>query len=269
MTSVASTQHLTVTRMAGGCGALVEGVDLAQGCDDATFVAIHQALLDHGVICLRGQDAVTPEQHIDFGRRWGVLEPHPYVPPIDGYPEIMEVYDPNPITTTWHADFTYAKRPPGVSILLARIIPEVGGDTMFANVAMAYDGLSEGMQQTLLGLRAVHYATQLAVEMGLPEEDRQRSHPVVRTHPATGRKGLFVNDNYVKHFEGWTERESLPLLDFLYGEIGRFEYTYRHHWAQGDMLIWDNCAVQHAVVGDTAGAKRSLHRVTIEGDEPV
>jgi taurine dioxygenase len=268
MTAV-TTNDITVTRMAGGCGAIVEGIDLARGCDDATFALVDQALLDHGVICMRGQDAVTPEQHIAFGRRFGVLEPHPYVPPIDGYPEIMEVYDPNPITTTWHADFTYAKRPPGVSILLARIIPEVGGDTMFANVALAYEGLSAGMQETLRGMKAVHYATQLAVQMGLPEEDRQRAHPVVRTHPRTGKQVIFVNDNYVKHFEGWTERESQPLLEFLYGEIGRFEYTYRHHWQQGDMLIWDNCAVQHAVVGDTAGAKRSLHRVTVEGDEPV
>jgi taurine dioxygenase len=270
MTVVAgTTTDISVTRMAGALGAVIEGIDLAAGIDDATFDVVHDALLEHKVICLRGQDAVTPDQQIEFGARWGTIEPHPYVPPIEGYPEIMRVYDPNPITVTWHADFTYAKQPPAISILLARIIPEFGGDTMFANANLAYENLSPGLKETLSTMRAVHYATEMAIEKGMPDDEIVNAHPVVRTHPETGLEVIFVNDNYTKHFEGWTERESQPLLDFLYAEVGRYEYTYRHRWLPGDLLIWDNRCVQHAVVGDTNGAERSLHRVTIAGDTPV
>ena len=106
------------------------------------------------------------------------------------------------------------------------------------------------MQETLRSLRAVHYATQMAIDKGMPEDEIVNAHPVVRTHPETGRRLLFVNGNYTKHFEGWTERESAPLLEFLYGEIGRFEYTYRHRWHPGDLLVWDNRAAQHAVLRD-------------------
>ena len=123
---------MQVTRQAGALGAVVTGVDIAE-MDNATFDDIHDALLEHPVLCLKHQADATPEDQIAFSARWGRIEPHPYVPPIEGYPEIMEVYDPNPITVTWHADFTYAKQPPSISLLLGRVIPAVGGDTMFSN----------------------------------------------------------------------------------------------------------------------------------------
>jgi taurine dioxygenase len=266
--STRETGAVTVERQAAALGAIVEGVDLADRLSDAQFDLLHDALLEHLVICIRGQGHITPDQQVAFAARWGAIEPHPYVEPIDGHPEIMLVYDPNPITVTWHADFTYAKRPPALSFLLARTIPPVGGDTMFSNCYLAYEGLSPGMQETLRGLRAVHYATQMAIDKGMPEDEIVNAHPVVRTHPETNRKLLFVNGNYTKHFEGWTERESAPLLEFLYGEVGRFEYTYRHRWQPGDLLVWDNRAAQHAVVGDTGGQERALHRVTVASDEP-
>ena len=140
------------------------------------------------MICIRGQEHITPEQQIEFSARRGRLEPHPYVPPIDGYPEIIKIYDPNPVTVTWHADFTYAKQPPAVSLLLARIIPPVGGDTMFSNGYLAYEQLSPGLRATLDGLRAVHYATQMAIDKGMPEDEIVNAHPVARTHPETGRQ---------------------------------------------------------------------------------
>ena len=263
-----TTTGLCIERQAGALGAIVTGVDLAHDVDAATFAALRDALLEHLVVCIRGQGHLTPEQHIEFSARWGPLEPHPYVPPIDGYPEIMEVYDPNPITVTWHADFTYAKRPPAISLLLARIIPDVGGDTMFSNGYLAYEHLSPGLRETLGGLRAVHYATQMAIDKGMPEDEIVNAHPVVRTHPETGRRSLFVNGNYTKHFEGWSEEDSAPLLEHLYRQFARFEYTWRHRWQVGDLLIWDNRCAQHAVVGDTGGQKRSLHRTTIAGDVP-
>lgn len=258
---------VTVERQSGACGAIVEGADLSVEVSDELYDVLHDALLEHLVICIRGQGHITPEQQIAFAARWGAIEPHPYVDPIDGYPEIMEVYDPNPITQTWHADFTYAKQPPAISFLLARTIPPVGGDTMFSSCYLAYEGLSPGFKQTLGGLKAVHYATQMAIEKGMPEDEIVNAHPVVRTHPETGRKLLFVNGDYTRHFEGWTEAESAPLLQLLYAEVGRVEYTYRHRWQPGDLLIWDNRAAQHAVVGDTAGQKRSLHRVTVASTE--
>ena len=147
---------MDVARQAGALGAIVTGVDLGAPVDDATFDELHAALLEHAVICIRGQRHITPDDQVAFSARWGRIEPHPYVPPIEGHPEIMKVYDPNPITVTWHADFTYAKQPPGISLLLARIIPPYGGDTMFSSGYLAYENLSPGMRATLDDLRAVH-----------------------------------------------------------------------------------------------------------------
>jgi taurine dioxygenase len=258
---------MEITRQAGALGAIVTGVDLAT-VDDATYKELRDALLEHLVICVRGQAHVTPDEQVAFSARWGPIEPHPYVPPIEGHPEIMRVYDPNPITVTWHADFTYAKQPPSISLLLGRVIPPYGGDTMFSNGYLAYEGLSAGLRETLDGLRAVHYATQLAIDSGMPDDEIVNSHPVVCTHPETGRRALFVNDNYTRHFDGWSIDDSQPLLDHLYAQFARFEYTWRHRWQEGDLLIWDNRCVQHAVIGDTAGQERSLHRTTIAGGTP-
>jgi taurine dioxygenase len=269
MTTVAGpTTGITVSRQAGALGAIVEGVDLSTDVDPAVFALLHDALLEHSVICIRGQAHITPDDQVTFSARWGRIEPHPYVPPIEGHPEIMKVYDPNPITVTWHADFTYAKQPPGISLLLARVIPPYGGDTMFSSAYLAYENLSSGMRTTLGDLRAVHYATELAIESGMPEDEIVNSHPVVRTHPETGRRALFVNGNYTRHFDGWSEEDSQPLLDYLYAQFARFEYTWRHRWREGDLLIWDNRCVQHAVIGDTQGQERVLHRTTIAGDTP-
>ena len=216
---------MDVTRQAGALGAIVTGVDLGAPVDDATFDVLHAALLEHAVICIRGQGHITPDDQVAFSARWGRIEPHPYVPPIEGHPEIMKVYDPNPITVTWHADFTYAKQPPGISLLLARIIPPYGGDTMFSSGYLAYENLSPGMRATLDDLRAVHYATALAIESGMPEDEIVNSHPVVRTHPETGRRALFVNANYTRHFDGWSEEDSRPLLDYLYAQFARASST--------------------------------------------
>ena len=138
---------MDVTRQAGALGAVVTGVDIAD-IDDATFAAVHDALMEHLVLCIKDQAHATPDDQVAFTARWGRIEPHPYVPPIDGHPEIIEIYDPNPITVTWHSDFTYAKQPPSVSLLLGRIIPPVGGDTMFSNGYLAYERLSDGLRDT-------------------------------------------------------------------------------------------------------------------------
>ncbi len=260
---------MRIERQAGALGAYVTGIDLAGGLDEASFEQLHAAFLEHHVICFRDQQ-MTSGQQLDFAARWGKIFVHPYVPSIEGHPGIMEVYDPHPITTTWHQDTTHSKTPPRMSLLLARRVPPYGGDTMFANQHLAFDELSPALQRVLEGLRAVHVGTEMArSEKGMTPQEVTAVHPVVRRHPETGRKGLFVNGDYTRRFEGMTEEESRPLLDLLFARASRPAYTWRHHWRVGDLLLWDNASVQHAVVPDVAKGQRSLHRVTIEGDVPL
>jgi taurine dioxygenase len=259
---------ISVSREAGALGAIVTGVDLAQAVDDATFGLLHDAFVEHLVICIRGQGHIQPEDQLAFANRWGEISIHPYVPSIDGYPGVMRVSDPTPVTTTWHADTTHLPAPPALTLLLARQVPPFGGDTMFANQYLAYENLSPGLRATLDGLRAVHRGTELAKEAGLDREAVTAVHPVVRTHPESHKRALFVNGNYTSHVDGWTVEESEPLLGYLYQQACRPEYTWRHHWQVGDLVIWDNRCTQHAVVADVAVGERALHRVTIAGDVP-
>ena len=180
----------------------------------------------------------------------------------------MKVYDPHPITTTWHSDTTFSPQPPSLTLLHARVIPPYGGDTMFSNSYLVYEHLSPGLRAVLDGLRARHQGTTMAADAGLGPEAVTTDHPVVRVHPDTGRPALYVNANYTKEIEGWTEEESAPLLGYLYAQAARPEYTYRHRWQVGDIVIWDNRSTQHAVIPDTGGQERTLHRVTIRGEEP-
>ena len=259
---------IEILQQAGSLGAIATGVDLSQPPDAASFEILHAAFLAHHVLVLRDQD-ITPAEHLAFAARWGKIFVHPYVPSIEGHPGIMEVTNPHPITVTWHADTTHSKTPPMMALLLARQVPTLGGDTMFANQHLALENLTSAMQRMLGDLRAVHRGTELATEAGLEPTAVEAIHPVVRTHPETGRKALFVNGNYTSHFEGMTEAESAPLLAFLYAQASRPEYTFRHRWRAGDLLLWDNRSVQHCVVPDVGKGERSLHRITIEGDIPV
>lgn len=252
-----------IAKQAGSAGAIVTGLDLRSPCAPEVIARLRADLLEHLVICIRGQAAMTPDDQLAFARQWGTIEPHPYVEPIEGYPEMIRIYDPNPLTETWHTDFSYNRTPPALSFLLARVIPPYGGDTMFSNAYRVFEDLSEGLKTTLRSLRAVHRGTALARSKGLTEDDITAVHPVVARHPETGRELLNVNSCYVKHLEGWTAEESEAFLSSLYPRFGQPEYTYRHRWQVGDLLIWDNRAVQHRVVGDTDGQPRDLHRVTV------
>lgn len=259
---MAVTSRYEIVKQAGAAGALVTGVDI-RDTDDETLATLRAALLEHLVICIRGQEAATPDDQVAFADRWGTIVPHPYVEPIEGHPEMIRIYDPNPLTETWHTDFSYEQRPPAISFLLARVIPPYGGDTMFSSSYRAFEGLSDGLKATLRTLSAFHQGTELARSKGLSMEQIQAVHPIVGRHPETGRELLNVNGAYVKHIDGWTAEESRTLLDLLYAQFGRPEYTYRHRWQVGDLLIWDNRSVQHRAVGDTGGQARDLHRVTV------
>jgi taurine dioxygenase len=265
--TTATKRAVLVEPMSSAAGAVVTGVDLREPLDDATFELLHGSLLEHLVIVVRGPQIGAGELEA-FGRRWGEVVPHPYWPSIEGHPGVLEVFEASAITTTWHSDFTFAERPAMLTILTPRILPPVGGDTMFSNQYLAFDALSPRLQEVLLGLKALHRGTSVAAEKGLSQSDVEWVHPVVRVHPETGRRALYVNANYTKRFDGMTEEESAPLLQYLYRHSARPEFTCRHRWQPGDVVVWDNRAVLHALVGDYGHHDRRMLRVTVGGDVP-
>lgn len=261
-------------------GLEITGLDLAGPLDDGTVAAIRAALAEHLVLFFRDQD-LTPAQHLAFAERLGTPSDYPFVNGIDGFPAITPVlklpHETVNFGGVWHSDTTYLERPPMATLLLARELPPAGGDTLFANQQRAYEILSDGLKRVLDGLRAVNSAGKAAVTRtredradkdGAPPETRTVAHPAVRTHPETGRKGLYVNAAHTVRFDGWTEAESAPLLDFLFRHQVREELCCRFRWRPGSMAVWDNRGAQHYPVNDYHGHKRLMHRITLEGDAP-
>lgn len=272
-------QSINVRKLSGGCGAEVLGVDL-RSLSNSQMDEIRQAYIDHGVIFFRDQ-TLTPEEHIAFARRWGQIDINRYFPATAEYPEIAEVRKEKTqkenIGGNWHTDHSYDVAPAMGSILLARELPEEGGDTLFANMYAAYEGLSDGLKKTLDGMRAVHStlhvfgaagfykATDQAA--GFTGEDKMSevTHPVIITHPESGRKALYVNPAFTIAFQGWTEMESRPLLEYLYRHATKPEYSCRFQWRDGSIAFWDNRATWHSAVNDYHGHRRLMHRITIAG----
>jgi taurine dioxygenase len=279
---------ISVKRLSGALGAEISGVDLAHIDDNETFAAIHQAFLDNCVIFFRDQ-VMSPDEHVAFARRFGPISIHPYAPALEGHPEVMRVFkekeDKVNFGGGWHSDMTFLEKPPLGSILYAKDIPPYGGDTMFANQYMAYDALSSGMKRTLESLNAVHSANAQYGVDGRSEASKNNAkrsmkpmtsedaaeevvHPVVRTHPETGRKTIYVNVGFTQRFEGWTKKESQPLLRWLYEHCAKPEFTCRFAWAKNSVAFWDNRCAQHYALNDYHGFRREMHRVTVEGDRP-
>lgn len=275
-------RELKVTRIAGCLGAEIGGVDLARDLDDATVAAIRRTWLEHGVVFFRDQ-ALDEAEFLAFARCVGEPDRYPFVPGLDGYPEIIAVTKLPHETTNfggiWHSDTVYLDIPPMATMLLAREVPPAGGDTLFADQRAAYEALSPAMRALLDPLRAVN--TSALADVSKTREDRIRDagaedvqdyeavHPVVRTHPETGRKALYVNVAHTARFEGMTEDESRPLLQFLFQHQVRPEFTCRFRWEVGSIALWDNRCVQHNPVNDYFGHKRVMHRITLRGDRPV
>ena len=244
---------------------------------------IKAAVADHGVVVLRDQ-SISPEQHIAFARAWGGIDVNNYFPANGGYPEIAEVRKAETqmvnIGGGWHTDHSYDQIPAMGSILVARELPPVGGDTLFAGMGAAYDSLSDGLKATLGGLRAVHSADHIYGHDGVYAKTDQASelkghdlktravHPVVIRHPVTGRRLLYVNPAFTLHFEGWTREESLPLLTYLYQVAMREEHQCRIQWQPGSVAIWDNRSTWHFAQNDYHGHRRVMHRITLTG-EPI
>jgi len=270
---------ITVTPVTGALGAEIGGVNVAKDLDDGTVAAIRQALLDHGVIFFRDQ-TLDVERHKAFTRRFGELFVHPNFQFGQENPEMVYVRrepgDAKVVGGDWHADTTMMATPPMAAILYAMEVPAVGGDTLFANQYLAYEALSDGMKRLLAPLRAVHNDSRVAgPQAGLNaqrasqirEDDAWRKtesiHPVVRSHPETGRKHLFVNRVYVHNFEGMTVAESQPLLDYLYAHAVRPEFTCRFRWRAGSITFWDNRCVLHLAVHDNHDDIRYMQRTQI------
>jgi taurine dioxygenase len=268
-----------VTPTSGALGAVISGLDLADGLDDAAVDTIRSALAQHGVVFFRDQK-LSPEQHIAFAERFGPININRFFKSAPGYPAIAEVRKEPDQTRNigggWHTDHSYDQIPPLGSVLLAREVPSRGGDTLFACMAKAYDGLSPGLKRTLEALRAVHSSrhifgaggrtADLKGRIGNADAAQQDAlHPVVVTHPESGKKVLYVNSAFTTHIEGWTTEESKPFLDMLYAHARRPEYQTRWQWHEGSIAFWDNRSTWHYAANDYHGERRLMHRITIEG----
>jgi taurine dioxygenase len=279
-----STERFQVRRLTGGCGAELLDVDLSRELDTVQWETIRNAFHEHGVIFFREQ-TITPDQHLAFARRWGGIDINRFIQPVADYPEIAIVnkaeFDKTNVGGDWHTDHSYDQIPAMGSILVARTVPDEGGDTLFANMYGAYAALSAGLQETLQGMRAVHSAAHVFGPNGITKRDPNRStpthnaeladgevsHPVVIRHPETGRPALYVTPIFPLRFEGWTPEESRPFLDYLYRQAVRPELICRFRWAPGSVAMWDNRATWHYAANDYHGHRRLMHRVTISGKQ--
>lgn len=267
-----------VRQIGGSLGAEILGADLA-ALNDALFEEIYRAFVRYQAIIFRDQD-LTTDQFLAFGKRWGKIQLYPYAKGLATHPEILEVLraetDPIAFGNVWHFDGSNYKIPPKATMLYALELPPVGGDTMFANMYDAYETLSDGMKTLLAPLRGLNVGQrELAFFAGLSEMEQKdpgdmvvtTAHPVVRTHPDSRRKSLFVGHR-LEGFESMTPEESAPLIAFLRKHAIRPEFTCRFSWKPGSLGIWDNRCVQHYAVDDYSGHRRRMHRITIAGEEP-
>ncbi len=282
--AAAETDRVDVIPRGATLGAEIRGVDLSKTISPAAYTALHDALMDHKVIFFRDQD-ITPEAHIAFGRLFGEVTVHPFVPHLPDHPEVLVLdnHKDNPVLATdhWHSDETFREEPPLGSILHCVRIPAVGGDTLWADMCAIHAGLSDKMQHFLSGLEAVHdfkpfrrkfdslepverYRKLTEMEIANPNP----THPVIRTHPVTGDKALFVNEQFTLAIQGMRRRESDALLGFLCDLPNIPEYQFRFHWEPNSIVLWDNRPTQHYAANDYYPARRTMQRVTIKGDKP-
>ena len=274
---------MKVRRIAGALGALIEGVDLRAPLSEALVREIRAAWLDHLVVFFRDQP-LSPEQFMRFARAVGEPVEYPFVKGMPGFPEIIEVvklpHERVNFGGIWHTDTAYLEVPPMASLLLAREVPPYGGDTLWANQYLAYEALSPGMRRMLDGLVGVNSSAK--ADVSRTREDRVRDHgqqeapreylaehPVVRTHPETGRRALYVNVAHTLRFRDMSEEESAPLLRFLHEHQVRPEFTCRFSWEPGSLALWDNRCTLHNPVNDYHGFRREMHRITLAGTRPA
>jgi len=276
------TNALDIRPLSGALGAEIRGVDLAHDVGDETIAAVRAAWLEHLVVFFRDQH-LEPAQLLSVARRFGEPVEYPFVKGLDGFPQITPVikleHEKINFGGLWHSDTAYLEKPPMATMLVARETPPRGGDTLFANMYLAYETLSDGLRRMLDGLIVVNSSAKADVtktredrikDSGRTEAKKEfvAEHPVVRTHPETGRKALYANGGHALRFKDMTVEESAPLLNFLFQHATRPEFTCRFRWEPGSIALWDNRCTQHNPVNDYHGHRRVMHRVTLAGDVP-
>ncbi|MBN8875053.1 MAG: TauD/TfdA family dioxygenase [Rhodospirillales bacterium] len=279
---------LQIRKIAGSLGAEISGVDLSRDVSDDVLAEIRAALLDNLVICFRDQ-VITPDQQLAFARRWGEIHLHPFMEGMPDHPEILAIVkrptDKKNFGGSWHTDQMFSPAPAMGTILYAKEVPSAGGDTLFTNQYLAYETLSDEMKKIAGQLRTVCVGDNFRAANGLSRKERyarQMSemkvkdpgnvqttsiHPLVRTHPETGRKVLYVG-GHVQHFDGMTEEESDPLLNFFKAHSIKPEFTCRIRWETNSLVFWDNRCTQHFAINDYPAETRIMHRITVCGDVP-
>src|SRR5882672_638619 len=276
---------LKLRKLSYALGAEICEIDVAKPMSEGQFGEIYRAFLDNGILLFRNQD-ITREQHIEFSRRFGELDRHESLPRDrhPKYPELLMVTnEPKPDGSAsdtkytgrqWHSDMSFTTQPSLGSLLKSYAVPEVGGDTLFANMYLAYDALSDGMKRLIAGLHGIHQSgtRKLANDnTGIARQAEQKklnppvAQPVVRVHPETGRKALYIGEK-VSRFEGLTEEESAPLIEYLVQHATKPEFVYRHQWRKNDILVWDNRCAMHQALGDFDETQlRHMERTTVLG----
>jgi taurine dioxygenase len=269
-------QSIQIEKLTPHIGGEIHGIDLSQPLDERTFKEIHDALIEHQVIFFRDQ-ILTPEQHKAFGRLFGELHVHPAAPSLlEGHPEILVIHadetSKHVAGEEWHSDVSCDPEPPLGSILYMHELPPVGGDTLFASMYAAYDALSDLMKRLLEGFTALHQGEHVyRGRYGVNDEGKtfpKAEHPVIRTHPVSGRKALFVNRGFTTRIVQLKRPESDALLQFLYRHVETPEFHCRFRWHRHSIAFWDNRCVQHHAMWDYYPQRRHGHRVTIKGDKP-
>ena len=274
--------QIEVVRLGRNLGAEIRGLDLSQQLTSNEFAIVHHAFLEHEVLVLRNQEIFAPD-HLAFGRMFGELSVHPFSPNLADMPEliVLDNHRDNPprLTDQWHSDETFREMPPMATILRSTITPKLGGDTMFASMSAAYEGLSDEMQHFISSLEAIFDFKPFRTLFGNDEESKTRlrkiedthpvrTHPVVRVHPENGRKSIFVNPQFTIGIKGMKEDESRSLLTILFEQAKVPEYQYRHNWEENTMALWDNRSVLHYAIHDYYPQRRRMERVTVAGDKP-
>ena len=272
---------ISVRPLSSALGAEIGGLDLRTPLSDAARDEIRQALADNGVVFFRDQD-LTSEQYLAFGLKFGKPEPSRYSPTMPGIPQITtikkEATQKANIGGSWHTDRAYNRSPAYGTILIARDLPPYGGDTLFLSMAKVYESLSDGLKRTLQGLKAVHSNAHVFGPKAKPKDNgmkntesatQETSHPVVKVLPENGRKVLYVNPAYTVKFDGWTEEESRPLLDYLFRHAQRPEFQYRFTWKPGSIAFWDNRQCWHYAMNDYIGHRREMHRMALLDENAV
>ena len=271
---------LKITPLSGTIGAEISGIDL-RNLSNSEFDAVHRAFLDHAVLCFRDQD-LTPDDQIAFARRWGEIHDHPYLNGLPDHPEIIEIVkeagERNRFGAYWHTDQIFTPTPAMATMLYAKEVPPVGGDTMFASLTSAYDALSDGMKAMASRLRTFNlYDKQSPRSKRMAEKIPNRetaaepaTHPLVRIHPETKKPALYVNGMpTTTHFVGMTQDESQPLIRYFLKHATRPEFTCRIRWSPRTLGIWDNRCLLHMALDDYPDYRRVMHRITIKGDATI